>query len=103
MPTREAERKITAYIRNPETGKLVPVVEIDAVETFNEYYEDQPLQIKGMYSVTFKLHVARSRKRFIKLLMANGVDRNTANLVADSYNKQGYSWRSAFFNFLLVL
>lgn len=44
-----------------------------------------------------------TKKRFIKLLMSNGVQRNGAYELAVLYNIKGYSYKRAFRNFRIIL
>ena len=45
---------------------------------------------------TVKLPRCHSRKRYVKLLMAEGVGRNAANFHADVLRDMGYSWGKAW-------
>lgn len=42
-----------------------------------------------------------TKKRFIKLVMSQGVQRNEANEIAESYNSRGFSYVSAYRNFII--
>lgn len=44
---------------------------------------------------TLKIRHAKTRRRFIKFLMANGIPRNTAKHIADLYHSHGFSWHQA--------
>ena len=43
-----------------------------------------------------------TRKRFVKLLMSQGITRNEANEKAKSYISNGFSYEKAYRNFLFV-
>ena len=43
-----------------------------------------------------------TRKRFVKLLMSKGIQRNVANGKAKTYISNGFSYEQAYRNFLLV-
>lgn len=45
---------------------------------------------------TVEIPHCHSRKRYVKLLMAEGIGRNTANLHADVLRDMGYSWGKAW-------
>ena len=42
-----------------------------------------------------------TKKRFVKLIMSQGIQRNEANKIAESYNSRGFSYMSAYRNFLI--
>lgn len=50
---------------------------------------------------TVKLPRCHSRKRYVKLLMAEGIGRNTANLHADVLRDMRYSWEKAWISRIL--
>lgn len=102
MPSRETGRESTIYYRIPGSDEFIEAEEIKLVQLFADSLEEKEIA-KWIYSGTFKLRLPRSRKRFVKLLMANGYSRNKANKFADHYNRYGYSWGNAFINLTLGL
>lgn len=50
----------------------------------------------GVFTAEFKVRVPRSRKRFIKFLMANRVSRNEADRLARQVAAEGFSYSYAF-------
>ena len=42
-----------------------------------------------------------TKKHFIKLVMAQGVQRNEANEIAERYNSRRFSYASAYINFIM--
>ena len=60
------------------------------------------INLNTEFKMTFRIHTPRSRKRFVKLLMASGISRNQANTMAASYHRHGYSWSNAYMDFLFL-
>lgn len=52
-------------------------------------------------TITAKLKVPRTRRKFIKYLMSNGKSRNEAKAISAYYHALGASYREAFIMFLL--
>lgn len=68
----------------PEAGWL------ESLKLFAEMYA--AAEVKG----TVKIPGCRSRKRYVKLLMASGKSRNFANRQADAVHARGDSWKKAW-------
>lgn len=74
--------------------------ESDCGPTLNLTTEFKTTEFKMTFPVTLRMPTTRSRKRFVKRLMARGISRNQANAMAASYHRHGYSWSSAYIDFL---
>lgn len=57
--------------------------------------------LNGIFTASGRIKAPKSRKRFVKFLMANGVSRNTAQEYCKIFQRWGYSWNSAFCETLL--
>lgn len=76
----------------------IPTVYLDGVCQ----REDTPVwHPNGVFTAKLKIRFPRSRKRFVKFLMSNGISRNLAQKLAEEYHRRGYSWYQAFLDFAL--
>ena len=76
-------------------------IKFDGIQTVSKdgvcHRADIPLwHPNGVFTATMRIRFPRSRKRFVKFLMSNGVSRNQAQRLAEGYHRHGYSWYRAF-------
>ena len=83
-----------------EDGRAVRFDGLQTVTLQTENDSVPTINLNTEFKMTFRIHTPRSRKRFVKLLMASGISRNQANAMAASYHRHGYSWSKAYIDFL---
>jgi len=67
----------------------------DKLPSFWEVFKPQ--------SITVTLKTPKTRKRFIKFLMANKISRNDAVKIADNYRAKGVPYSRAFIHYVFIL
>lgn len=101
----ESETKYTVYMNGEPiavTGILpeITVTEEGIAESAGVLTLCEPITLTG-YFYTPKRWRCRSRKRFIKLVMSEGISRNSAEWLADFTRKMRTSYGEAWRNHLL--